>query len=52
VQSLIKTAEGREGLLLALERAIKEESALRLQLELLLRPPTSQPLRKMRELCN
>lgn len=39
VQLLTQSVEGREGLLLALERAMKDDAPLRLQLELLLRPP-------------
>ena len=39
VQLLTQSVEGREGLLLALERAVKDDAPLRLQLELLLRPP-------------
>ena len=39
MQLLTQSVEGREGLLLALERAAKDDAPLRLQLELLLRPP-------------
>lgn len=52
VQSLIKSVEGREGLLLAIERAVKDDGALKLQLELLLRPPSASGPRKLREICN
>ena len=46
VQSLIRSVEGREGLLLGLERAAKEDAPLRLQLELLLRPTSGTLQRK------
>jgi hypothetical protein len=49
VQSLIRSGEGREGLLLGLERAVKEDAPLRLQLELLLRPASGSLQRKPRE---
>ncbi len=39
MQLLSQSVEGREGLLLALERACKDDAPLRLQLELMLRPP-------------
>ncbi len=49
VQGLIRSVEGREGLLSALERAIKDDAPLRLQLELLLRPAMAALPRKARE---
>lgn len=49
VQSLMRSVEGREGLLGALERAIKEDAPLRLQLQLLLRPTSPSQPRKQRE---
>ena len=49
VQSLTRSVEGREGLLSALERAVKDDAPLRLQLELLLRPATVPLPRKPRE---
>ena len=39
VQLLTQSVEGREGLLAALERAVRDDAPLRLQLEMLLRPP-------------
>ncbi|EIE18073.1 hypothetical protein COCSUDRAFT_26470 [Coccomyxa subellipsoidea C-169] len=49
VQSLTRSVEGRDGLLSALERAIKDDAPLRLQLELLLRPAMATLPRKPRE---
>ncbi|CAL8465873.1 g5409 [Coccomyxa elongata] len=49
VQSLTRSVEGRDGLLAALERAVKDDAPLRLQLELLLRPATASLPRNIRE---
>ena len=51
VQLLTQSVEGRDGLLLAMERAVKDDPSLRLQLELLLRPAgPSTNSRKTREI--
>ena len=51
-QLLTQTVEGMEGLLLALERAVKSSAPIRVQLQLLHRPP-GHPTNsiKPREMC-